>query len=85
MTKEYAVNTRYASSNDEYWRDSDMADWFETWEEAYEAAEQAFEDPEVEETVITIFEDGDAEDFPLYMIRENGSINQYRNGELLWL
>lgn len=82
--KEYAVNIRKNDSDDD-WITSDMANWCQTWDEAFEAAEEAFSDSDVEEVRLTIYEDGEPEDFPLYFRLENGNINQYKNGELLCL
>ena len=84
MEKEYAVNVKYPDSDDD-WVTSDMADWFPTWEEAFEAVEEAFSDSDVEEVRLTIWEAGEPEDFPLTFRMENGNIQQYKNGELLWL
>ncbi len=81
--KEYAVNIRYKNS-DEDWEQNDNADWFETWAEAFEAAEESFSDSEVEEVKITTFEDGEVVGSPLYMLLEDGSVHQYQNGERLW-
>lgn len=81
--KEYAMNVRYTNGGSD-WNEADNADWFETWEEAFEAAEEAFSDQEIEEAMITVFENGDVEGSPLHMIREDGDIHQYQNGERLW-
>lgn len=82
--KEYAVNIRYVYSDNE-WDQADNADWFETYEEAFGAAEEAFSDTEVAETKLSVFEDGEVEGSPLNMIREDDDICQYQDGERLWL
>lgn len=85
MKKEYSVNKRYSYSEDD-WVSGDLADWNETYEEAFAAAEEAFDDPDVEEVMFALWEDGEIETYPLHMIRgEDGRIHQYKNGQLLWL
>ena len=44
MKKEYAVNIELVNSDSE-WNTADRADWYESYSEAYDAAEKAFEDP----------------------------------------
>ena len=83
MKKNYAVNTKTTICSDD-WNTADMADWFETYEEAFSAAEKAFEEPDVTETVLTIFEDGEVAGTPLHMVLEDGDIHQYQNGMRLW-
>ena len=67
--------------------DFDNAEFYETWNEAFNAAHDAFNDDAVKFVdIYTLDEDGDVlDDFPLTLIREDGTINQYRNGERLWL
>ena len=43
MKKEYAVNIKSVNSDSD-WNTADMADWFESYSEAYDTAEKAFED-----------------------------------------
>lgn len=81
--KEYAVNIRRAGSDDD-WQEADQADWFEAWNDAFEAAEGEFEDAEVEEVMLAVYEDGDIVNSPLHMVREDGGIHQYQDGERLW-
>jgi hypothetical protein len=67
--------------------DFDNAEIYETWSEAFDAAHDAFDDDTVKFVdIYTLDEDGDVlDDFPLTLVREDGTINQYRNGERLWL
>ena len=80
MWADYAVNVRYGHSGPD-WEDADMADWYGSYEEAITAAENEFANPEVQEVMVTTWEDGEIEDFPLYMEREQGMITQYKNGK----
>lgn len=84
MKKDYAVNVKSINSVED-WNTSDMADWFTSYEEAMTAAEEAFEDEDVAEAVVTVFEDGDVSGSPLHMVRENGIVLQYQNGQRLWV
>lgn len=84
MKKEYAVNIKKANC-DGNWKTADMADWYQSFGEAIDNAEKKFNDPEVQEVMIAVWEDGEIEDFPLYLVREDGVIRQYKNGERLWL
>ena len=83
MKKEYAVNIKSVNSDSE-WNTADMADWYESYSEAYDAAEKAFDDLDVLETVVTVWEDGDVDGTPLRMIREDGDVHQYQGEERLW-
>ena len=67
--------------------DFDNAEIYETWIVAFFAAYGAFNDDRVKFVdIYTMDEDGDIlDDFPLTLVREDGAINQYRNGERLWL
>ena len=67
--------------------DFDNAEIYETWSEAFDAAHDAFDDDTVKFVdIYTLDEDGDVlDDFPLPLVREDATINQYRNGERLWL
>lgn len=67
--------------------DFDNAEIYETWSEAFDTAYDAFDDDAVKFVdIYTLDEDGDVlDDFPLTLAREDGAINQYRNGERLWL
>ena len=67
--------------------DFDNAEIYETWNGAFDAAHDAFNDDRVKFVdIYTLDEDGDVlDDFPLTLVREDGAINQYRNGEHLWL
>jgi hypothetical protein len=67
--------------------DFDNAEIYETWNGAFDAAHDAFDDDTVKFVdICTLDEDGDVlDDFPLTLVREDGTINQYRNGERLWL
>ena len=67
------------------WEDaSTNADWYDTYDAALAAGMEAFADEEVDEVKVAVFEDGEIEDFPLTLRREDGSIHQYRGGERLW-
>lgn len=83
MKKDYAVNTKLTNSSND-WNTADMADWYETYEKAFDAAEKAFEDPEVTETVLTVFENGEVTGTSLHMILEDKNITQYQDGIRLW-
>lgn len=89
MTKAYAVNTKTANSDND-WETSDMADWYKTYNEAFAAAEETFSDPEVQEVMVSIWEDDDIEDHSLHLVRKDDDIVQYTNAfhsgeESLWL
>ena len=84
MKKEYAVNVRYSHS-DEEWRESDKANWYDTYAAAIAAAEKEFEYEDIEEVMVSVYEDGEIEDSPLYMRMENGIVIQEQNGQRLWL
>lgn len=43
MKKEYAVNIKSVNSDSD-WNTADMADWYESYSEAYDTAEKTFED-----------------------------------------
>lgn len=81
--KEYAVNITLNGEVKIY--DNDHYDWYDTFEEAYAAAQEAMADPETAEVDIMDCEDGDFGDLDLNLIREGGKVNEYRNGELCWL
>lgn len=81
---EYAVNVKRTDSP-EWWEENDCSDWYETAEAAYDAAQAAFDDPEVEAVILHTFINGEISDFPLELIRENGKISEYYRGELRWL
>ena len=81
--KEYALNIKTVDSDTD-WNTTDMADWFKTYAEAFNAAEKLFENPEVLEAVITIWADGEVEGTPLHMFLENGIIVQYQGETRLW-
>ena len=83
MKKEYAVNIKLVNSDSD-WNAADMADWFESYSEAYDTAEKVFEDLDVLEAVVTVWEDGDVDGTPLRMIREDGNVHQYQGEERLW-
>lgn len=83
MKKDYAVNVKRSDSGDD-WKETDMASWTKSYRDAVGTGEEAFEDPEVEEVMVTVWEDGDIEDSPLRMVKENGIIVQYKNGQRLW-
>jgi hypothetical protein len=83
MKKEYAVNIKSVNSDSE-WNTADRADWYESYNEAYDAAEKAFEDPDVMEAHVSIWEDGEIDDFPLRMVREDGDVRHYQGETLLW-
>ena len=55
------------------------------YDEAYDAAEKAFSDPDVMEVRLNIWEDGEIEDTPLRMVREDGNIRHYKGETVLWL
>jgi hypothetical protein len=81
--KEYAVNIKNSES-DERWNTSDWADWYTKWDEAFEEAEKAFaEDETTTEVILTVYTNGEPEDFPLEFIKHDGIISQYKNGQLL--
>ena len=80
MKKEYAVNIESVNSDSD-WNTADMADWCS---EAYDAAEKAFEDLDVLEAVVTVWEDGDVDGTPLRMVREDGNVHQYQGETRLW-
>lgn len=84
MNKEYSVNVRH--SDETYFECfiADKADWYDSYDKALEEAEKEFENQDVVEVMVAVWEDGDIEDFPLYLRKENGTINQYRNGRL-WI
>lgn len=85
MKKDYAVNIKTLNSDND-WETADMADWFDSYSAAYEAAEKAFEEnPEILETVLTIWVDGEVDSNPLHMVLEDGAIHQYQGGERLWV
>lgn len=79
MKKEYAVNIKSVNSDSD-WNTADMADWCKSYSEAYDAAEKAFEDLDVLEAVVTVWEDGT----PLRMVREDGNVHQYQGETRLW-
>ena len=81
---EYSVNVKRTDSP-EWWEENDYADWHKTAEAAYEEAQRAFDDPEVEKAVIHTFINGEITGFPLELIREDGIVREYQNGELHWL
>ena len=83
MKKEYAVNIESVNSDSD-WNTADMADWCKSYSEAYDAAEKAFEDPDVMEAHVSIWEDGEIDDFPLRMVREDGDVRHYQGETLLW-
>lgn len=83
MKKDYAVNIKKINSSED-WETADMANWRDTYEAAITAAEEAFEDPEIVETMITVFEDGEVDGTPLHMVLEDGDVHQYQNGTRLW-
>lgn len=84
MNKEYSVNVRHSNETDSECFIADKADWYDSYDRALEEAEKEFENQDVVEVMVAVWEDGDIEDFPLYLRRENGTINQYRNGRL-WI
>lgn len=81
---EYSVNIKRTDSP-EWWEENDYADWYDEAETAYEEAQKAFDDPEVEKAVIHTFINGEVTGFPLKLIREDGTIKEYYRGELHWL
>ena len=81
---EYSVNVKRTDSP-EWWEENDYADWYETAEMAYDAAQAAFDDPDVVEALIHTFINGEVTGFPLELIREDGIVREYQNGELHWL
>ncbi|ERI74020.1 Uncharacterised protein [[Clostridium] symbiosum] len=83
MKKEYAVNIELVNSDSE-WNTADRADWYESYSEAYDAAEKAFEDPDVMEAHVSVWEDGEIDDSPLRMVREDGDVRHYKGETLLW-
>lgn len=83
MKKEYSVNVKCNNSGDD-WKDCDMANWFESYSDAVGAAEKEFDNSEVEEVIVSTWKDGEIEDSGLKMVKENGIIIQYKNGERLW-
>ena len=84
MKKEYAVNIESVNSDSD-WNTADMADWYDSYDEAYDAAEKAFSDPDVMEVRLNIWEDGEIEDTPLRMVREDGNNRHYKGETVLWL
>lgn len=80
--KEYAV--LILGGDWGYEIDDDNANWYSNWDDAFSAAEIAFDDQEVQEVHLTAYEDGEPEDFPLEFRREDGGIHQYKAGERLW-
>ena len=83
MKKDYAVNIKSAGSDSD-WNTTDMADWYASYDAALSAAEDAFQDQEALEAVVTVFEDGEVDGTPLHMVLEDGKINQYQGGMRLW-
>ena len=83
MKKEYAVNIESVNSDSD-WNTADMADWCKSYSEAYDAAEKAFEDLDVLEAVVTVWEDGDVDGTLLRMVREDGNVHQYQGETRLW-
>ena len=83
MKKEYPVNIKSVNSDSD-WNTADMADWCKSYSEAYDAAEKAFEDLDVLEAVVTVWEDGDVDGTPLRMVREDGNVHQYQGETRLW-
>lgn len=84
MKKDYAVNMKTLNSDDN-WKTADLADWFDSYSAAFEAAEKAFEEtPEILETVLTVWVNGEVDGEPLHMVLEDGNINQYQGGIMLW-
>ena len=83
MKKEYAVNIESVNS-DRDWNTADMAVWYDSYDEAYDAAEKAFSDPDVMEAHVSIWEDGDVDGTPLRMVREDGNVHQYQGETRLW-
>ena len=49
-----------------------------------DTAEKAFEDLDVLEAVVTVWEDGGVDGTPLKMVREDGNVHQYQGEERLW-
>ena len=83
MKKEYAVNIESVNSDSD-WNTADMADWYDSYDEAYDAAEKAFSDPDVMEAHVSIWEDGDVDGTPLRMVREDGNIYHFQGETRLW-
>lgn len=80
---EYAVNITLNGETTIY--DNDHYDWYDTLEEAYNAAQDAIADPETAEVDIMKTVGGEFDDLHITLIREGGKVNEYRNGELCWL
>ena len=80
---EYAVNITTNGETKVY--DNDHYDWYDTFEEAYNAAQDVIADPETAEVDIMKTVGGEFDDLHINLIREGGKVNEYRNGELCWL
>ena len=83
MKKEYAVNIESVNSDSD-WNTADMADWCKSYSEAYDAAEKAFEDLDVLEAVVAVWDGGDVDGTLLRMVREDGNVHQYQGETRLW-
>lgn len=83
MKKEYAVNIELVNSDSE-WNTADRADWYESYSEAFEAAKKAFDDPDVVEANVIVWEDGEVDGTPYRMVREDGNIYHFQGETRLW-
>lgn len=66
---------------------NDYADFYNTWEEAYDKAQEivaALADGETV-TINECDEDGDFSDFRYDFVKADGAVIEYRNGDRCWL